>query len=305
MKIAIIGCTHAGTITANQVLTNHPDTEVTIYDKNNNISFLSCGIATYLGGVTKNIDDMFFTKESPLKNEFDRLFSSIFDNPDRVKEIVVFLSGRNSGYTRDEIAKHLGISNGGSLTTILEALIASDFVIKYVPFGFSKRQVHYKLVDSFCLFYLKFVDGHDSLTENFWLQNLASQPIVSWRGLAFENLCFTHVPQIKKALGISGVKTTQSAWSKRADDTEGAQIDLLISRMDNIVNLCEIKFYGDMFSVDGDYYKTLIRRQSLLAPFLKRGMGIRNTLITTYGLTYNKYSGIFTNVITLDDLFVS
>ena len=269
------------------------------------------GIPYYMGYVKRqkslaqNIDDMFFTKESPLKNEFDRLFSSIFDNPDRVKEIVVFLSGRNSGYTRDEIAKHLGISNGGSLTTILEALIASDFVIKYVPFGFSKRQVHYKLVDSFCLFYLKFVDGHDSLTENFWLQNLASQPIVSWRGLAFENLCFTHVPQIKKALGISGVKTTQSAWSKRADDTEGAQIDLLISRMDNIVNLCEIKFYGDMFSVDGDYYKTLIRRQSLLAPFLKRGMGIRNTLITTYGLTYNKYSGIFTNVITLDDLFVS
>ena len=39
MKIAIIGCTHAGTITANQVLTNHPDTEVTINDKNNNISF--------------------------------------------------------------------------------------------------------------------------------------------------------------------------------------------------------------------------------------------------------------------------
>ena len=71
------------------------------------------------------------------------------------------------------------------------------------------------------------------------------------------------------------------------------------------MNLCEIKFYGDMFSVDGDYYKTLIRRQSLLAPFLKRGMGIRNTLITTYGLAYNKYSGIFTNVITLDDLFVS
>ena len=206
-------------------------------------------------------------------------------------------------YTRDEIAKHLGISNGGSLTTVLEALIASDFVIKYVPFGFSKRQVHYKLVDSFCLFYLKFVDGHDSLTENFWLQNLASQPIVSWRGLAFENLCFTHVPLIKKALGISGVKTTQSAWSKRADDTEGTQVDLLISRMDNIVNLCEIKFYGDMFSVDSDYYKTLIRRQALLAPFLKRGMGIRNTLITTYGLSYNKYSGIFANVITLDDLF--
>lgn len=61
MKVIIIGCTHAGTITANQILSTHPDTEVTIYEKNDNVSFLSCGIATYLGGETKNIDDMFYS----------------------------------------------------------------------------------------------------------------------------------------------------------------------------------------------------------------------------------------------------
>ena len=66
MKIVIVGCTHAGTITANQVLSNHPDTEVTIYEKNDNVSFLSCGIATYLGGVTKDIDDMFYSSPETL-----------------------------------------------------------------------------------------------------------------------------------------------------------------------------------------------------------------------------------------------
>ncbi len=267
------------------------------------------GIPYYMGymkrqlSLAQNIDNMFFIKGAQLRDEYNRLFSSVFDNPDRVKEVVAFLSRRNAGYTRDEIAAYLEISNGGTLSVILSALVASDFVIKYVPFGLSKRKVHYKLVDQFCLFYLKFVEGHDSLSEGFWLQNLSSQNIVTWRGLAFENVCFNHISQIKNALGISGVKTTQSAWSKRGDDEEDAQIDLLISRADNIVNLCEIKFYNDLFTVDGDYYRVMMRRQSLLEPYLKRGMGIHNTLITTFGLFRNKYSGVFTNVVTLDELF--
>ena len=267
------------------------------------------GIPYYMGymkrqlSLAQNIDNMFFIKGAQLRDEYNRLFSSVFDNPDRVKEVVAFLSRRNAGYTRDEIAAYLEISNGGTLSVILSALVASDFVIKYVPFGLSKRKVHYKLVDQFCLFYLKFVEGHDSLSEGFWLQDLSSQNIVTWRGLAFENVCFNHISQIKNALGISGVKTTQSAWSKRGDDEEGAQIDLLISRADNIVNLCEIKFYNDLFTVDGDYYRVMMRRQSLLEPYLKRGMGIHNTLITTFGLFRNKYSGVFTNVVTLDELF--
>lgn len=66
MRIAIIGCTHAGTITATQIMSQHPDAEVTIYEKNDNVSFLSCGIATYLGGVAKNIDDMFYSSPAAL-----------------------------------------------------------------------------------------------------------------------------------------------------------------------------------------------------------------------------------------------
>ena len=66
MKVVIIGCTHAGTITASQVFSQHPDAEVTIYEKNDNVSFLSCGIATYLGGVAKSIDDMFYSSPEAL-----------------------------------------------------------------------------------------------------------------------------------------------------------------------------------------------------------------------------------------------
>ena len=106
-----------------------------------------------------------------------------------------------------------------------------------------------------------------------------------------------------KALGISGVSTNQSVWSKRKGEETGTQIDMIIERKDNIVNMCEMKFYGEEFSVDKNYDKVLRNRISLLSEELSPKMAIHSTLITTYGLKYNEYSGDFTNVIDMDALF--
>ena len=94
------------------------------------------------------------------------------------------------------------------------------------------------------------VENQDSLPDIFWQQNTTSQRINVWRGYSFENVCFNHIEQIKRALGISGVSTTHSAWTKMADEEHGTQIDLIISRKDNVTNMCEIKFYGGLFAVD-------------------------------------------------------
>lgn len=66
MKVIIVGCTHAGTITATQILKNHPETEVTIYERNDNVSFLSCGIAVYLSGDVGDPDAMFYSSPEQL-----------------------------------------------------------------------------------------------------------------------------------------------------------------------------------------------------------------------------------------------
>lgn len=266
------------------------------------------GVPYYMGyfqsgmSLAQNIDNMLFSKQGKLSDEYNRLFASVFSNPEVMKKIVDLLYTRNGGYTRKEISEMVGINDGGTLSQHLNALIASDFVIKYIPFGKGKKE-HYKLVDPFCMFYLHFVEKRREVDEMFWQHNTSKQQVVSWRGFAYENVCFNHIPQIKKALGISGVITTHSAWSKRSDDTEGVQIDLLILRNDNVVNMCEIKYYGDEYTVGKDYYQVLLRRQGILAKELSPKMSIHTTLITTFGLTYNEYSGVFTNVISLDDLF--
>ena len=260
----------------------------------------------YLGrgkSLAQNIDTLFFAKNAVFRGEYDRLFASAFTNPETMKKIVGFLSAKSAGFNRKEIVSGTGISDGGMLSDALSSLIVSDFIIKYVPFGMSKREEHYKLVDPFCIFFLRFVKHADRMNESFWLENVNAPAIVSWRGYAFENVCFHHIKQIKDALGISGVSTQQSAWSKREDDSKGTQIDLIIERKDNVVNMCEIKFYGDLFSVDKSYDMVLRHRQGLLAKELSPKMIIHNTLITTFGLKHNEYSGIFSKAITMDDLF--
>lgn len=98
--------------------------------------------------------------------------------------------------------------------------------------------------------------------------------------------------QIKKALGISGVITRHFAWSKRSDDKDGLQIDLLVSRNDNVVNMYEIKYYSDKFTVTKEYYQTLLHRQEILSKEVPAKVSVHNTLITTFGLVYNEYSGV-------------
>lgn len=289
------------------------------YFKNENIKFsrydivqsymITGGIPYYLSyyksglSLPQNIDALFFRKNAPLHDEFNRLFSAIFTNSEMMITLIRAIGSKHYGCIRKELSEATGISVGGNLTNALNALMASDFIIKYVPFGCSKREEHYKLIDPFCNFYLRFVENKNKLSNDFWLSNIESQNIVTWRGIAFENVCFNHIYQIKKALGISGVSTNQSAWSKKKSEESGTQIDMLIERKDNIVNMCEIKFYNSDFVVDKNYDKILRNRISLLSQEISPKMAIHSTLITTFGLKYNEYSGAFSNVIDMNDLF--
>ena len=85
---------------------------------------------------------------------------------------------------------------------------------------------------------------------------------------------------------------------------DGTQIDLLIERSDNVLNCCEIKFYGSDFAVDKACYKTILRRQELLLKEVSPKVSIQSVLITTFGLAPNEYAGCFSNVITLKQLFL-
>ncbi len=252
--------------------------------------------------LARNIDSLYFEKNAKLKDEFDRLFHSLFTNAEDCMKIVRLLGNKREGYERKEIAEKARLPYGGGLTDSLKALEESGFITSYVPYNQSVRAKKYKLIDSFCLFYLHFMDKQKSTNERFWQDNLLSPSLNSWRGFAFENVCFSHVQQIKKSLGISGVQAEVSPW-KGSTGEDGAQIDMVIDRADRIINLCEMKYCVDDFRIDKSYDKELRRKIDVFSFETRTRKTMHLTLITTYGLQKNEYSGRIQNVVTMDDLF--
>ena len=251
----------------------------------------------------QNVDDILFGSKPRLRDEFNRLFAAIFSHPDDSKKIVRLLATRHAGFTREEISKGTGLPLGGGLSTTLAALAESDFITGYTPYGMPKSTVCYKLMDNFCLFWLKYVEPN-SKDAGFLTDNMASDILKAWHGVAFEEVCWQHIQPIKRALGIDGVRASLSAWAMRGDDSQdGAQIDMLIVRDDNVVNLCEMKFASTPYSISKDEEMRLRHRIEALKATLSPKQTVHLTMITTYGVAYGKHSGIVQKEVRMEDLF--
>ena len=247
-----------------------------------------------------NIDNIFFGERAKLKMEYDNLFDSTFDNGKLCQRINDLIIGKHKGLTRNEIASTLKISAGGDLSKSLKALEDSGFIVKYYPY-LEKKEYYYKAVDQFSIFYLKFVKNNEQ-NSRFLEQNSLSQAFASWRGYAFENVCFTHIDKIVKALRIDGIKSSSFSWVVQDENTR-SQIDMVIERKDNVVSLCEMKFVNDVFSINKKYHDVIINRTNILKKQLNTKQSINHVLITTFGLKQTEYSDDFLNVITLNELF--
>ncbi|MGB1243193.1 MAG: AAA family ATPase [Chitinophagales bacterium] len=253
----------------------------------------------------QNIERICFSKDGLLRNEFPRLYPSLFANAEKHIAVIRALATKRQGLTRNQIVDSSKLSNGGGLTKVLEELYHSGFVSFYHPFGKKKKEKLYRLTDEYSLFYLQFMEDNLQEGGDIWQRLSQTQTYKTWSGYAFENLCLKHLQSIKKALGISGVYSQSSAFYKKGTKNEkGAQIDLLIDRKDESINLCEIKFYNTEFSLTKDYAANLRNKMGVFQASTKTNKQLFWTLITTFGLKHNQHSlGLIQNVLGVDDLF--
>ena len=262
------------------------------------------GIPYYLNlftagkSLAQNVDALIFNGKGKLTNEYDRLFGAIFKNAENAEKVIKFLSSKRIGYTREEILKATEIGNGGEFTKLLRALEESDFIARFRYFTEPKKCTRYRLIDNFCLFHNYFIGKKGTDDTEYWQHQQNSPSVNSWRGFAFENVCFQHIRQIKSALGISGVHTETFSWMGR-----DSQVDLLIERADRLINLCECKFSSKDFLIDKEYdCKLRVRQASFMEETGTRCATIM-TLITPFGLKLNEYSGRFQSIVTAAELF--
>ena len=254
--------------------------------------------------LNENIDALFFEKRSELWDEFEHLYNTLFSNSDNYIRIVEALSKKRSGLTRNEISKASGVAANGVLSKMLTDLINSGFVRINDIFGRKKRDIIYQLSDYYSLFYFRFIKDNYGKDEHLWSNSNDNPARRSWEGLTFEQICKDHIQQIKNKIGIAGVMTEISSWSKQGNDEEdGVQIDLLIDRRDRVINLCEIKFSGAQFEIKNEYDIKLKNKVEVFREATKTNKTIQMTMITTYGIKKNMYSNYVGKEITLDDLF--
>jgi len=254
--------------------------------------------------LNENIDALFFKKRSELWDEFEHLYNTLFSNSDNYIRIVEALSKKRSGLTRNEISKASGVAANGVLSKMLTDLINSGFVRINDIFGRKKRDIIYQLSDYYSLFYFRFIKDNYGKDEHLWSNSNDNPARRSWEGLTFEQICKDHIQQIKNKIGIAGVMTEISSWSKQGNDEEdGVQIDLLIDRRDRVINLCEIQFSGAQFEIKKEYDIKLKNKVEVFRETTKTNKTIQMTMITTYGIKKNMYSNYVGKEITLDDLF--
>lgn len=261
--------------------------------------------------LAQNIDQMFFADNAELANEFDDLYRALFRKSATHVAVVTALATKGIGMTRQELVSATDVTDNGLFSTILEELQQCGFIRAYEPFTNGRatatqrqsRDTLFQLIDFYTLFYFKFVCNNRYRDPHFWSTSLNSAMHNAWAGLSFEMLCLSHVETIKQALGIYGVQTLVCSWRCAEMSGNGAQIDLLIDRKDETVNLCEIKFCNDEYAIDNDYEQRLRRKVNTFMAETKTNKSVILTMITTFGIKENKYSDMVQKRIVLNDLF--
>lgn len=267
------------------------------------------GVPHYLNEVkpnlsaAQNIENCCFSPSGLLNKEFEKLFTSLFDDSIIHQKIISILASRYNGFTRNEIISKEKLKSGGYISDVLDELIQSGFVDFSTAPNKTTKDTVYRLCDEYTFFYLKFIKHNKYPYKSAWNTITQSPAYWAWSGFAFETICLKHSQQIKAALGIENVATHQSQWHSK-NKHKGAQIDLLIDRADNCINVCEIKFTKSAFEITKNYALNLENKLSLFAQENKTRKSLFVTVISSYGLKPNSYAtNLVTSSVLLNDLY--
>jgi len=261
--------------------------------------------------IDQNIDNLFFNSDGILFDEFDEVFSSLFEHSEQYKELISLIGKYKDGISRsilDTKAKLTG--KGGRLTRRLEDLEYAGFIASYIPYGHKKLGIFYRINDEYCYFYLKWIEPiKNQLKQNkitkYWKSIVNTPRYFGWLGYAFENTCYKHITQIKNALDIEETSLA-SPWRympRKIETEKGVQIDLLFDRYDAI-SICEIKYTDKPFIIDKNYAAILEQKIEIFKKISRTNKQIFLVLISANGVKETQYSKtLINNIVIWENLF--
>jgi len=249
--------------------------------------------------LAQNIDSLCLDVTAPLRREVPNLMEATLGDTPLHRDILGLLAGTRKGIHRTEIDERLGTRGSGSLKRALDDLEKCGYVRMYRnPYERGRPSI-YQLTDPFLLFSYNFIEGRNVV---HWSDYEWTPSFYAWRGNAFETVCLSHIAQIKQALGIAAMRTTEFPWASTKSDP-GAQVDLVIERTDGVTTLCEMKFTDKPFVADKAFKESLINKHDVFVAESGTHNVAQMSLVTANGLKPNTYSWDVTSVVTGEDLF--
>ncbi len=254
--------------------------------------------------VPKIIGNLCFSTKGLMYDEYNILFESLFENAAYHKSVVEIMSKHHYGMNQTMILEKLDIAQSTLSRTLLE-LEESNFITKFPAFKKQRKDFVYRITDPFTLFYNKFMKNQKVVSKTKWENLSNTQSYKIWCGYTYENICHSHIDGVLHKLGITGIVTSAYSWIYRGDeDLPGVQIDLLIDRSDNCINICEIKYSSEDFILSKDQLEKMRKRKSIFNAVVNNKKQIFTTLITVGKPLENAnyHQEVHSSVI-LEDLF--
>ena len=249
--------------------------------------------------VAETVGRLCFERGGALAQELEQLFASLFDGHDEHLHLLDTLASRTSGLTRNELIERGKLSSGGGLNRRLSELEEAGFVARISPYGARVKNTVFRVIDEHALFQLRWVRPAPKgvLARGgaaYWRARAQTPSYRAWAGYAFESVCLKHALELQRALGIEGRVVGMGAWRLVGKPGQGArggaQIDLLFDRNDGLINLCEMKFSTEPFTVTKAYARDLKQKLELFETHTRTKKRLVLTLVAPAGLRANTWS---------------
>lgn len=234
---------------------NDPDSIISAYEKFKVLA-VTGGVPRYLELINpklsaeENIKQLCFSKNSPLLNEFEYIFSDIFSKRSEIYKNIVKELVKAPAMAED-LAQNVNLTRTGTFDEYLTDLVLGGFIARDYTWQINTENIsklsQFRLKDNYVRFYLKYLSSNKAKIEKDRYKNIALTSLSNWEaimGLQFENLVINNHEAIISLLGIKPeeVMFDNPFFQRPTTRQQGCQIDYLIQTKFDCLYLCEIKF---------------------------------------------------------------
>jgi len=196
----------------------------------------------------QNIETLFFKKDALYIDEFEKIFHVHFKKPNNYLKIIKSLDQKKLNL--NEISIALKMKSSGGVKNYIENLELAEFISpNYNYQNIQSRFIKYKISDEFLYFYTKFVYPHLKIIKSgaglSLFRTKIQKQMVPWFGFSFENFFINNAIYFSEKMGF---KDKVQSFGPLFDKEAGFQFDLIYSRSDSTLSICELKFYQEKIS---------------------------------------------------------